>query len=188
VANALFTAYDAYDPAHRGGLPLIPGVSPVRQMAFILQHPVRYAWIVAASLGQRAGFLLRSFVGILGQGEAALFPGHVPLYALVLGALAVVDERPRASLSWRDRVLAASVVLASLVLFCTLQYLQWAPVGQARVDGLHGRYLIPLGPLAFALLQNARVTAPPAILRGAATAAVAASVAAAVATLLLHYR
>jgi hypothetical protein len=59
---------------------------------------------------------------------------------------------------WPERLLLPAAALACLWLVILSQYATWTNVGESRVDGPQGRYLLPLVPmliLAFARLRPA---------------------------------
>jgi uncharacterized membrane protein len=187
AAHRVHTTYDAYAATHRDAVALIPGAVPRLQMDVIAHDPARYAGIVATSLTRTSGFVLDSFVGLLGWGETRLRAGHVAGHVILLFVLAILGEAPARSLSWRDRALCGALAAGSLNLICTALYLQWTPVGREWIDGLHGRYLIPFGPLMFLVLQNGRLHVPARVLHAAASLAVATSTGLMIATLLDRY-
>jgi hypothetical protein len=57
--------------------------------------------------------------------------------------------------------LAAAVAMAgSAELIFLTQYMTWTPVGAARVDGVQGRYFIPMLPILLLLLGRWQILPP----------------------------
>jgi hypothetical protein len=115
----------------------------------LLSLPIRSAWAQAPEK-------LRQMVGGLGNLDISLLG---PLYqawdlALAAAVLATsfgsVTARPRAD--GPGRGLAALAVLGCVVLIYLTLYLSWTPVGLDHVEGVQGRYALPVLPfLAFCL-------------------------------------
>jgi len=53
---------------------------------------------------------------------------------------------------FRDKWKIVCVLLASISLIYLLTYLAWTSVGKEAVEGIQGRYFIPIAPSSFAFL------------------------------------
>ena len=130
-----------------------PAMVPVRtdisvhgQIAHILNAPVEYLHTIASSFLWH-GFYYRQFIGELGWLSIPL-----PQAAYLLPVLAVVaawgsEQRTH---PYRTRLFAfycMVIVAISIVLLMTALYVTWTPVGQRPIDGIQGRYFLPLAPL-----------------------------------------
>ena len=91
---------------------------------------------------------LDHFVGHLGWLDIQL-PHQ--LIVCVLGLLLLIGLTTR-RLPFRDRLVAVAIVVCSLTLISLSQYLAWTPIGGETIEGMQGRYLLPLGPLGILLL------------------------------------
>ena len=122
-----------------------PYVSARRQFDFLLGHPKALLLIPIAS-AQRDGLLvILSFVGRLGWLNIQLSPVFVVVYlALLLMACRPGTEGPTFSRTWRVAAVTAVVAIASVEALLLLLDLIWTSVGSVRVDGLQGRYFIPI--------------------------------------------
>ena len=69
----------------------------------------------------------------------------------------VGDSRCDINLDLRSKAILAIYAIATVVLIMTSEFVTWSPVGAAQIDGMQGRYLIPVAPAAFALLYNRRL-------------------------------
>ncbi len=122
-----------------------PEVNVPRQLAFVRDHPMAFPDAMAKGLAHDGVFILRSFVGNLGWIDNPASPIAVGLYLLALIAACVpMRSDPPGPEIWRLAIIAAAVC-ASVVTFAFLNYLVWTPVGYWYVQGLQGRYFIPLG-------------------------------------------
>jgi uncharacterized membrane protein len=130
-------------------------VDATRQLAFVRAHPIAFCEAVSRGLGHDGFFILQSFVGNLGWIDTPLPPVVVGVYLLALLAACVpMRGDPPAPAGWRLGVIAAAVC-ACVVIFAFLNYLVWTPVGGLRLEGLQGRYFIPLGAAGLILIWGA---------------------------------
>jgi uncharacterized membrane protein len=169
--------------ARRAYVPLRPelGVDLARQTAEIARHPARFLGLAAVDAVRHAPVYAIQFVGNLGWLDTPL-PAPILLgYALLLLALALVDGPPDFTLKTSGRLLVAAIAAGTFLAIAASQYLLWTPVGAPYIDGIQGRYLLPLAPVGALLLLNRRWArglnpANPANPAGACLAATAALV------------
>jgi uncharacterized membrane protein len=57
---------------------------------------------------------------------------------------------------WQRGILAA-VIVASLLILSLSQYLIWTELGAGVIEGLQGRYFLPIAPLALLLVASNRL-------------------------------
>jgi predicted membrane protein DUF2142 len=120
------------------------------QAAFIAAHPLAYLEVVAGQFSDFR-FLYWSGVGKLGWLKVYLpdFAYVLPLCGVLLGTLAQPRDTarlPALAVAW-DAVLLAGAG----VLIITAAYLVWNDVGSATVEGVQGRYFLPLLALVAAM-------------------------------------
>jgi uncharacterized membrane protein len=132
---------------------IAPSADPGRQVAFILEHPLRYAYILLADLYHNGWMYLRHCLG---------YAGHLPrsfgwLHLAVTILVALVDGRRDAVLGVRAKATICLVFAATYAFVNTLNYLGWNPVGSSTIQFVQGRYYIPIAPLPFLLLSNRRL-------------------------------
>ena len=120
------------------------------QAAFITAHPLAFAQMMADQFWH-LGDYYKSAVGLLGWGNVWL-PGvgyALPLCGLLFGTLAQPGDAPRLSapaVAWHALLLAGGCLLTIIG-----AYLVWNKVGSATVEGVQGRYFLPLLALAAAM-------------------------------------
>ncbi|WP_296944579.1 DUF2142 domain-containing protein [uncultured Massilia sp.] len=127
------------------------GTGMAAQLAYVIQHPVHYLVAVLHSLYWRA-FYYREFVGVLGW---LTVPLPLPAYLLPIPAVLLALGSEAHALSKRVVLLLAhgAVVLGGCVLLVmTALYLYWTPIGFPTVEGVQGRYFLPLLALGASLL------------------------------------
>jgi uncharacterized membrane protein len=129
---------------------------PVAQAGIIARDPMHFLGLASVDAVRHAPMYAIQFVGNLGWLDTTV-PAIVLLgYALLLLALALTDGSPALALGpWR-RLLIAAITAATLFGISTSQYLLWTAVGADHVDGIQGRYFLPLAPAAALLFHNRR--------------------------------
>jgi uncharacterized membrane protein len=128
-------------------LPPNPGAqSPVSarlQLLFMLHHPTILPALVASSFHYLVGYIC-GFIGVLGWLDTYMPRSYYGIMLLVL-LVAVAGETVDVS---RFENRAAGVVffaaLSTLASVFLIEYLVWTPVGAQIVEGIQGRYFIPL--------------------------------------------
>ena len=122
------------------------GTNVAEQLSYIVHAPFHYVIAILHTLRWNQ-FFYQEFVGVLGWLSVPL-----PMAAYVLPPLAMLaawgsQER---LLRGRAAVLASfglAIIAASTVLLMTALYLTWTPVGNYVIEGIQGRYFLPLAPL-----------------------------------------
>lgn len=117
------------------------------QMASMVSAPFHYLQIVVGTVWSHH-FYYMQFVGRFGWLTITL-----PLVAYMLPGVALVatwgsEQRAHA---FRPNVFvwySVAIIAMSAFLLLTALYLTWTPVGAGAVEGIQGRYFLPLAPLA----------------------------------------
>ncbi len=140
----------------------LPSVQPPEQLLLALAHPLHFLGLVIADYWFHLTRYAVGFVGNFGWLDTPL-PVYVLVpYALLLAGLALTGGDPAIALPAGCRLAAGAVVTGGLLFLSTSQYLCWTPLGAQYVDGLQGRYFLPLGAAAILLLYNRRLARPAA--------------------------
>lgn len=121
-------------------------VSVHDQIAHILNAPAGYLHTLASSFWWH-GFYYRHFVGVLGWLTIPL-----PLAAYVLPLIAIVaawgsEQRAHPYRVGLFACYCMAIIAVSTTLLMTALYVTWTPVGKWLIDGVQGRYFLPLAPL-----------------------------------------
>ncbi len=160
VVTPLARSSAAYAPG-----PLWPG-DPARtfnaadaaaQLTVLRAHWTRIVTLPLQAL-TRDPSLLPAAIGILGWltvrlPERLYLAWEVALVAALLAGL-MEPARERRAGQWPEAVLLLAATAVALLLICLSQYLSWTLVGLDRIEGVQGRYLLPLVPMvAIALPQ-----------------------------------
>jgi uncharacterized membrane protein len=134
-------------------------VDPHRQLRWVLHHPGGFLVAVAGSFGPPALNMLRDLVSPnIGWVHRPMpWPFIAMPYAVLFAAAAL--RRPGGLPRPLVRLAILAVLAACFLAVYFLLYLNFTPIGAARVDGVQGRYLIPLiagAPLLVPGLKLAR--------------------------------
>jgi uncharacterized membrane protein len=134
-----------------------PGVFPEEQMALILQDPVNYLMVIARTFGSQWLGHMKGFVGKLGHfgPELPVAAGALHVFVLSLSALGAGKEG--VNIGAREKLIASAIVLLSTLSFITPLYLTWTPLGGSVIEGVQGRYFMPLAPLLLMLFYRGKV-------------------------------
>lgn len=123
--------------------------SPSEQLAFVKHHPQRFLHYCLETLARDG----RLFFWRLRANCAAYYNEHAHyLYFAILLGLAMSESHRWPGNRWRRRGIAfLAFALMTGILFASM-YLWWTPVAARSVEGIHGRYFLPLMPLLILMI------------------------------------
>ncbi|WP_321805326.1 DUF2142 domain-containing protein [Burkholderia sp. BCC1993] len=129
--------------------PVPPPRSVGGQLAYLIGNPADIVRIAAATMREHLGFYCQSFVGILGWLNVHLGRDYYVAAAWMLGfAAAFAALAPGVAVrSVMDRSLLLLSVLTCVGMIFGSLYLTWTPLHAPVVEGVQGRYFVPLAPL-----------------------------------------
>lgn len=115
------------------------------QLAGILAAPWKLLSLLANSIQEQWKSYFYSFIGVLGWLDTWLPRWIYVTYFPVIVATALLElpYKNRTLLLWEKATLLA-VCLLSFFLICISQYLVWTKAGALIIEGVQGRYFIPL--------------------------------------------
>ena len=112
------------------------------QVQFVLTHPIKVCWILLRTSIIALPKLAATFIGILGYLKLRLPIWFYPLWAVLIYFGAKYGS---VSFTMRQKLLILFGSLSTLVAIFMYEYLTWTiPVGALKVEGLQGRYFIPI--------------------------------------------
>jgi uncharacterized membrane protein len=126
---------------------------PMVQVHWVEHNPITYARVLLHTTAERGWNIFFSGIGVLGWVDTTLSTYGLEIYVLA-GIWMVLNYDAPLSIPVRLRVAAGVSVLASLVLVATGIYIIWDPAGTPTVEGMQGRYLLPLALPLFILFQR----------------------------------
>lgn len=161
----MYLIKDVYTAFHTWrALPPEQVVSSSEQVKFILSHPLQYLGVMLNTTRMHGTEVLESFVGKLGWIDTPLPRWLLFLHSGMLLFYALTDSNKDVILSYWQKVVISVVFFGTVVLTYTSIYMTWTLVGNPTVEGLQGRYFIPIGILFFLLFYNRRLHIKPDIL------------------------
>ena len=130
------------------------GVNMHEQIQFILYNPWRFFKVLVNTFRWYSEFYVMSFIGILGWLTILLPRWYYVAYtvAIVLASVAGGEF----SLKLWQRILILSGFIASGLALTTLMYVAWTEPGYAVVEGIQGRYFIPLALMTLTAFSYGR--------------------------------
>jgi uncharacterized membrane protein len=137
-------------------------IRPAQQVAFVSSHPVEYLRIFFSTI-KRERYLLdlyRTFIGWVGFGDTLLGDRHICLWTLLLIVTAAFENRKDYPLRFPQKILCCVLFVIVTGLIYLLLYFFWNPVGSPVIEGVQGRYFIPIAPMAFMLFYNTKLRPP----------------------------
>lgn len=169
VATPLFRG-----PPYIAG-PLWPGtpgrvfatMEPAAQSRVLLHQPMLALSLPWAALQHEAAVRFHELIGVLGLLAIELPPWLRLLWTVAFGTalMATMFARRAAAPGPRWWTVAAMLGLVTLCIFAIYdaEYLIWTPVGAAAIEGVQGRYALPLLPFQAVLLPRFRLGAGDAL-------------------------
>ena len=152
VATAISFGYaQAAFYQQRGGLP----IDPASQLRCIAADPVRFVQVLLHDAATNGWSYAQQTVGRLGVGEIKL---PVAVIVVELALLVVVGMSVR---THTPRLIALSIVVVTAVGVVISQYLTWSIICGDVIEGVQGRYFLPVLPLAVAAIWSAAAMPPP---------------------------
>jgi uncharacterized membrane protein len=125
----------------RGGMP----IDPASQLACVIHDPMRFARLAVADIAGHSRYYLEGLIGRFGLNEFSLPIAVVILEILTLFAAALTIKR---TLTPVGRLVATAIVIATVAGVMLSQYMVWSIVCGDAIEGVQGRYFLPILPLA----------------------------------------
>lgn len=139
----------------------IGNVNPVEQLKYVVEYPLKFIETLFRTYifgGFHNPTILPNFYWISMYGFFSLFAYQLPIPFISLGYIILLiaflytgSERQKMKPVIKLSIIqTVEFVLAAIAVALAL-YLVWTPVGATTVDGIQGRYFIPLIPLLIPL-------------------------------------
>jgi len=127
-----------------------------QQIYSIIQQPIDYIQLIIETIRLHGISLVRGWVGIFGWLEINIPMWFVVSNIMMLALYAITDSSPFALKKLSKILIFMAFILGIFVVFTTLYIIETPLLKLSYIDGLQGRYFVPLGILPFLLLQNKR--------------------------------
>jgi len=140
-------------------VPLRPDVAIANEQArFVLSNPTKFAVIAFKDFNTSLTGYLKQFIGILGWLDTILPNALALSYPAVMLFISVIDSHANVIVPLQAKLKGFAVWFTTVFLIYLLSYFTWTPVGQASIEGIQGRYFIPIAPLLFLLFYNRKIS------------------------------
>jgi uncharacterized membrane protein len=127
---------------------------PAGQLSLLLADPLRIPPLAAVTMRHYGRGYVASFIGILGWLDTGLPPDYrvAAMVMLATAAVAAALGIRRVPGGANLRLLSAAAILIAAVGIFVGQYLTWTAPGNDTIEGVQGRYFLPLALPVAALL------------------------------------
>ena len=120
------------------------------QMEILKNHPMYFVEVLDKTLEAKREFYLQSLLGYFGWLD---YKYDLYGYLLVLGIIGYFvvksfQEIKESKLDWFSIVFLGGMIFGTYALIEFMFWLYWTPVASAVIEGVQGRYLLPLFPFA----------------------------------------
>ena len=145
-------------------------VDPAAQAHYIAGAPLAFLSLVVQTVGVQWLNTYQWMVGTLGWGDTPLPDWFYAAFGCgVVGCLVLESGRAR-EIRWRLRFVMAAAALVAVVLIYAAQYASWNPPGSRDpIEGIEGRYFLPLLPLVALCFPPVLPKSPRALVAALAT-------------------
>ena len=126
------------------------------QVLNILMQPINYMQMLLYSLDLYGNnYILSMFGSNLGWGELVNLNSIIPyaLFILLIG-ITIIENDIKDKFNVFDKIIIILIILAIGGLIFTSLYVQWTTVGSTSIQGVQGRYLLPILPLIAILVGS----------------------------------
>jgi uncharacterized membrane protein len=140
----------------------LTGVDPGKQLEFMVSHPLGFAKVLYRTFDQQAIALTQAAYGLLGWLTVRL--PVLGMYAMGLAGILLLGVRETVGTTrWQRLVMGVTGVVYAGVVSAAL-YEGWSALWSPVVNGLQGRYFLPVVALALFVVYGVRVQRQRAIL------------------------
>jgi len=114
------------------------------QISTILHNPIRYLAIIVHSLSANASlYLFGLFGGYLEWFDVTLSPLYL-FPSIIIFIILCHNSYQKNSITKRFKYLSVLVSLLLVLITFTTMFIQWTKVGEIIIDGVQGRYFLPI--------------------------------------------
>lgn len=124
-----------------------------------ITNPIDFLAEITATIEYLGDHYIKNFYGSeLGWLENIKSNFFVPTILLVTSFLAIVNDSKIKLEKKENIIFILCIILTTLMIFTSL-YISWTITGNNIIQGVQGRYFIPIAPLIFLLISNLKISA-----------------------------
>lgn len=127
---------------------------PAEQIKFIVTNPLGYGSILLTTFHSLAGYYLCGFIGAVGWPTTFLPTYLYIIYFPCLLLLAFFDNTQTISLTIKQKTICITVFIILTTMILTAEWITFTSPGSSVIDGVTGRYFIPIALLCYMIFNN----------------------------------
>ena len=121
-----------------------PGVDSKAQVATILSNPIKYLMVMFRTISESSMSWMQNMLGTALGSFSFNMPLVMFLVAFGFWLILLVQRDETLKLKKWDRWVYLLVFCVIVLLIMTSLYVQWTAVGAEKIDGVQGRYFLPI--------------------------------------------
>lgn len=139
-----------------------PGVNSKEQLVWIMSHPFGYVVVIARTIVANMQLWISNMLGMHLGSFVFNLPSIVFLMSFAMFVVLFMQRDETLKIKKFDRIVFIVTFLIITMLIFTSLYIQWTAVSAPIIDGIQGRYFLPillLVPLIFCRKDNKKIRA-----------------------------
>lgn len=120
------------------------GVNSGAQLMGIIGNPLGFLIVILRTVNVCCMDWIGGMLGLTFSSFVYYLPGIVFLASIVFSVLLFAQRNEEIQFKKYDRLVFIIVFLIIMLLIFTSLYLQWTPAGKSSIDGIQGRYFLPI--------------------------------------------
>jgi uncharacterized membrane protein len=129
-----------------------------KQLEYIISDFSVYPGVIAQTIKIEGDVLFQSYIGKLGWWNVPLPRWHVIPWMALLVLLALIETNKYVGITNKHKLIILGIFGITTLLIFTSTYFFWSRPMAGDINGLQGRYFIPIGPLFFLLFYNRKLS------------------------------
>ncbi|MBQ7704831.1 MAG: DUF2142 domain-containing protein, partial [Selenomonadaceae bacterium] len=126
------------------------GIDIAAQKDFLLQHPQEFLAAFFATIKNPMAWRADTFINLMGYYNLQMSETFGKIY---LAAITFAALFGKLNFNTKDRLLIIFAALSTILGIFLTEYLIWTPVGAEMINGVQGRYFVPVALLIFCPLS-----------------------------------
>lgn len=139
-----------------------PGVNSKEQLVWIMSHPFGYVVVIARTIVANMQLWTSNMLGMHLGSFVFNLPSVIFLTSFAMFVVLFAQRDETLKIKKLDRIVFIATFLIITMLIFTSLYIQWTAVSAPTIDGIQGRYFLPillLVPLIFCRKDNKKIRA-----------------------------
>jgi uncharacterized membrane protein len=149
-----YIPYADYEPLIRDKITFAREANYYLQWEHLMTHGFHLLRVIYNTVVRDPDFILVSYVGHFGAYMGYPMPGWSVIITYLIIAFIALKEKDSHRIAGTQKLVLLVTALVTFILLVVSQHLSWNAVGKDIVESLQGRYLVPVLPLVFLLLDN----------------------------------